>query len=104
MRWILLLLCLCLGCRQPVRTHKLTTKVNDVWASQPKQEVTYSVEWRQQMYNYYYVIARHDGRAYWWGPFTKEEANKYYLDRQGMYDILKIVFDVTPCHQTTEGD
>jgi hypothetical protein len=35
------------GCRQPVRTHKLTTKVNDVWASQPKQEVTYSVEWRQ---------------------------------------------------------
>jgi len=48
MRWILLLLCLVLvGCEAPVRTHKLTTKVNDVWANEPKQEVTYSMEWRQ---------------------------------------------------------
>jgi len=52
MKWILVIIVgfvigFCLGCRQPVRTHKLTTKVNDVWASQPKQEVTYSVEWRQ---------------------------------------------------------
>jgi hypothetical protein len=47
LRLLLLLLALCLGCQQPVRTHKFTTKVNDVWASQPKQEITYSVEWRQ---------------------------------------------------------
>jgi hypothetical protein len=36
-----------------------------------------------------------------WGPFTKEEANVNYLNREGMYEILKIVFDVTPCDETT---
>ena len=48
MKWILIMIFVCcLGCRQPVRTHKLTTKVNDVWATNPKQEITYSMEWRQ---------------------------------------------------------
>ena len=45
---------------------------------------------------YYYVIGRARGKAYWWGPFTKEGAERNYLKRVGMYDILKIVFDITP--------
>jgi hypothetical protein len=44
----------------------------------------------------YYVIGRARGKAYWWGPFTKEGAERNYLKRVGMYDILKIVFDITP--------
>jgi hypothetical protein len=52
MKWILVIvmglaLGFCLGCRQPVRTHKFTTKINDVWAAQPTQEITYSMEWTQ---------------------------------------------------------
>jgi hypothetical protein len=39
--------CFCLGCRQPVRTHKLTTSVDDIWATQPRQSINYSVEWKQ---------------------------------------------------------
>jgi hypothetical protein len=50
---------------------------------------------------YYYVIGRARGKSYWWGPFTKEEANVNYLNREGMYEILKIVFDITPCDETT---
>ena len=49
----------------------------------------------------YYVIADYTQKngprsAFWWGPLTKEEANDEYLKRSGMYDTLKIVFDITP--------
>jgi hypothetical protein len=44
----------------------------------------------------YYVIGRNHGKSYWWGPFTREEANKNFEKRVGMYHVLKIVFDITP--------
>ena len=35
------------GCKQPVKTYKFSTSSPDVWASEPKQKVEFTVEWRQ---------------------------------------------------------
>lgn len=53
MKWVVIsivtgvLIALCTGCRQPVRTYKFTTGSPDVWANQPKQKVEFTVEWTQ---------------------------------------------------------
>ena len=53
-KWSLVLLivsftlgCLLLGCRQPVRNYRIATGSPDIWASQPKQKVEFTVEWKQ---------------------------------------------------------
>lgn len=35
------------GCKSPVVNYNVTTKVNDVWAEQPKQSLEFSASWRR---------------------------------------------------------
>ena len=39
--------CMLIGCRQPVKNYRITTGSPDVCASQPKQKVEFTVEWKQ---------------------------------------------------------
>jgi len=39
--------CCLTGCRQPVRNYRIATGSPDIWATQPKQKLEFTVEWKQ---------------------------------------------------------
>jgi len=46
--------CVCFGCKAPPVSYTIQTNCPDVWAEQPKQQVTVKMEFRRWLNHYYY--------------------------------------------------